>query len=359
MNLAEKVTSLPLSPGVYLMKDSLGHIIYVGKAKSLKKRVQSYFHNAKSHSPKVKRLVQHIRDLEVILTDTEFEAFLLECSLIKQIKPMYNKKMKNPLAYTYIIIRTTHPWRQIELTYDPGEPGGNLCFGPYTSRGTVERAVLGLKESLHILCSSPHIRNSPCLNHSLGLCLGMCTGTADAVKRYEDIIDRIIALLNGTDTGILKEMEQRMAGAAERFDFETAAKTRDSIAAVSFLLHKEKITRFAQENQNLAVFEPMDGHHSKLMLIKGHRMIGAARIATGHHGTEQLRSVVQSAIMEHFKLPSANPSLPLSRDDIDEAQIIYSHLQGNSCRYISIPGEWLAEGNTPALNAAVAELIES
>ncbi|MFC6647946.1 GIY-YIG nuclease family protein [Paenibacillus rhizoplanae] len=99
--LTDKVAGLPLTPGVYLMKDGLGHVIYVGKAKQLRKRVQSYFYNNKGHSPKVKQLVKHIRDLDYRLTDTELEAFMLECQLIKEIKPMYNRKMKSARLQLY------------------------------------------------------------------------------------------------------------------------------------------------------------------------------------------------------------------------------------------------------------------
>ena len=111
MNLTEKVKNLPSSPGVYLMKDSRGSIIYVGKSKHLKQRVQSYFQNSKNHSPKIIKLVNHLKDFDYILTDTEFEAFLLECQLIKEIKPIYNTQMKNPLSYAYIVIKRR--WQRI------------------------------------------------------------------------------------------------------------------------------------------------------------------------------------------------------------------------------------------------------
>jgi len=140
------------------MKDGLGHIIYVGKAKQLKRRVKSYFQNSKSHSPKVKQLVRNIKDLDIILTDTEFEAFMLECKLIKEIKPMYNRKMKNPQAYTYIVIEADDKMRSLEITYDPADQKGNHIWGPYTSRSTVERAVQGIKESSKILCSNPSFK---------------------------------------------------------------------------------------------------------------------------------------------------------------------------------------------------------
>ncbi|MCL6602122.1 MAG: UvrB/UvrC motif-containing protein [Paenibacillus sp.] len=358
MNLTEKVTNLPLSPGVYLMKDSLGHIIYVGKAKQLKKRVQSYFYNAKGHSPKVKQLVRNIRDLDYILTDTEFEAFMLECQLIKEIKPMYNRKMKNPMAYTYIAIRSNETHRRLEVTYDFSEDEHILHFGPYTSRSTVERAVQGIKESQKILCSSPHSKKAHCLNHSLGLCIGMCAG-GEALEKYNEIIDRIIALLNGTDTSILIDMENQMNEAAEKYDFETAAKYRDLAGAVSSLLQKEKVIGFAEENKNIVVMEPINDHTLKLILIKGSRILFRAKIETVPLDLQQLYNDIQSAISDNFRDQSLDSPGTISRHKIDEAQIIYSYLKNSTGSYLIIPEEWLNVENPIELNEAVHGLLKS
>ncbi|MBW4084486.1 UvrB/UvrC motif-containing protein [Paenibacillus sp. S150] len=357
MNLAEKVADLPLSPGVYLMKDSLGHIIYVGKAKQLKKRVQSYFHKAKGHSPKVKQLVRNIRDLDYRLTDTEFEAFMLECELIKEIKPMYNKKMKNPLAYSYIAIRTDTAYRQLAVTYDPAEYGDSPYFGPYTSRSTVERALQGIKESQKILCSTPHSKNAFCLNHSLGLCIGMCGG-GEAPERYGEIMHRVEGLLNGNDHRILDELQRRMNLAAENFEFETAAKYRDYYTAVRALLQKEKVIGFTGQNKNIVVLESVNEQALKLILIQGSEILFRSRLEGTLSGT-QLHAVIQSAITDCFGKPSSGKPIEISRHKLDEAQIIYSYLKSRSGSYALIPGEWLEAGNETVLTEAVGELIRS
>ncbi|WP_379156492.1 UvrB/UvrC motif-containing protein [Paenibacillus sp. sgz5001063] len=357
MNLAEKVASLPLSPGVYLMKDSLGHIIYVGKAKQLKKRVQSYFYNAKGHSPKVKQLVRNIRDLDFKLTDTEFEAFMLECRLIKDIKPMYNKKMKNPLAYSYIAIRTDTPYRQLAVTYDPAEYEDSLYFGPYTSRGIVERAIQGIKESQKILCSTPHAKNTLCLNHSLGLCIGMCGG-GEALEQHEEIMNRVIGLLNGDDQRILEELQRRMEQAAGNFEFETAAKYRDYCSAVSSLLQKEKVIGFTEQNKNIVVLEPMQDQQLKLILIRGSEILDRARLNTAQMSEESLREVIQSAIHSSFSHPAGGKPDEISRHKLDEAQIIYSYLGRSSGSYSIIPQEWLDNRDTAALDEEIRELVK-
>src|SRR5690606_14021615 len=142
MNLKAKAKKLPSSPGVYLWKDSSGSIIYVGKSKNLKNRVQSYLQDSKNHSKKVEKLVSHLRDFDYILTDTEFEAFMLECKLIKEIRPIYNKLMKNPQSYTYISIQADKELPRIELTNQINENASN--FGPYTSKNTAEKVLSGM-----------------------------------------------------------------------------------------------------------------------------------------------------------------------------------------------------------------------
>jgi len=357
MNLSEKVADLPLSPGVYLMKDSLGHIIYVGKAKQLKKRVQSYFYNSKGHSPKVKKLVSNIRDLDYILTDTEFEAFMLECQFIKEIKPMYNRKMKNPLAYTYIVIRNHGGRRKIEVTYEYSEDKDSLNFGPYTSRSTVERAVQGIMECQRIVCSSPHSKRKHCLNYSLGLCIGMCAG-GEALEKYNEIIDRVIALLNGRDTSILDVLENRMNEAAARFDFEVAAKFRDLYGAVQSLLQKEQVIGFTEENKNIVVLEPVNEYTLKLILIKGSRILFRTRLETLSLEYQQLYKTVQSAISEHFKNVPYEFSGEISRHKLDEAQIIYSYLKSNSGSYLIIPEEWLTLNTSADLDEGIEKLLK-
>jgi excinuclease ABC subunit C len=344
------------------MKDSLGHIIYVGKAKALKKRVQSYFQNSNSHSPKVKRLVKNIKDLDYTLTDTEFEAFMLECQLIKELKPLYNKKMKNPLAYTYIVIRTSGERRQIEVTYDPGDSSAEQenvrLFGPYTSRSTVERAVYGVQESYSILCSNPHAKKaSLCLNHSLGLCIGMCAG-GEALDKYNGIMDRFVALLDGTKRGILEGMEQQMIVAAENYDFEAAAKYRDNIGAVNSLLQKEKVIEFAEANQKIVIVEPINDQTLKLLLLQGSRILFQTKLELdGSDDSVDLKTEITTIVRDNFRENPPQRFAEISRHEIDEAQIIYSYLKGSSCSHIIVNEEWLVPENDTRMNEAVREML--
>ncbi len=361
--LKEKVKALPLTPGVYLMKDSLGNIIYVGKAKQLRKRVQSYFVKNSSHSPKTRVLVSHIRDLEVRHTDTEFEAFLLECRLIKELRPAYNRKMKNPEAYTYITLHRAREngLRYFSVSYSPEDKVGLRRFGPYSSRGTVERALEGIKEGLRIACSNPSGRSGPCLNHALGRCIGMCAG-GKAAEAYEAIVDRIILFLEGQSTDIPELMEKRMVEAAERFDFEAAARYRDEGRAVAYLLQKEKMISFAETGHISVVLEEMDGGLAKLFLIKGNRLLLNHRLslAAYEQTTPALAREIAARVRSAYVSARADTHSPITRFDVDEAQIIYSYLQSNAACSRQLDQAWLGDNAPPSLlEEAAAQLLEN
>lgn len=351
--------NLPSSPGVYLMKDSLGSILYVGKSKNIKKRVQSYFTHSKSHAPKVKKLVNHLRALEYITTDTEFEALMLECNLIQNMKPMYNRRMKNPLAYTYLMITQMDGLRRIEITNNPSFSDGHLCFGPYTAnKNAVERAVQGILECFKMSCSHSYAVKSktPCLNYSIGLCIGMCLG-GDAVEKYNQMIDRMIALLDGSDRGLYEEMERMMLEASEDYDFEKAAKYRDDIEAVNFLLKKEKVLGFTEESRNIVVAEYVGYDTVKLFLIKRNIVLACHKYALDRIGITQLHAEIKAHILNHFQADRNQINSKVNRNEVDQAQIIYSYLQSSASHHIFIPEEWLYSKDQSDLDQAIQTLV--
>jgi excinuclease ABC subunit C len=356
-NLKEKIQSLPFSPGVYLMKDSLGGILYVGKAKNLKKRVQSYFRSSANHSPKINKLVQHLKDFDYILVDTEFEAFMLECKLIKELKPPYNRIMKNPLSFAYIVIHMNDDLRRIEMTNNPKEQAGNLCFGPFTNLNTIEKGIHGILASFKVLCSNPPYRGSACLNSSLGLCNGMCLG-GSALEQYRHIVNQIIALLNGTDKGILDKMTLMMLKASETFDFELAAKYRDYIDAVNTLINKERVIEFTEENNNIAIIEYLNDQTIKLFLIKRTVVLFGGKYELDKLAIDQVTTEIRDRFLTHFTSNVPPSAIEVSRDELDEAQIIYSYLKSNKCRYTIVPDKWLMEKKSSKLSIAILELFK-
>ncbi|WP_139904493.1 GIY-YIG nuclease family protein [Clostridium thermarum] len=332
MDLKEKIKALPSSSGIYLMKDSQGTIIYVGKSKNLKNRVSSYFQKSKNRSPKVEKLVMNLKDFEYILTDTEFEAFMLECKLIKKYKPRYNRLMKNPLAYNFIGISKSEPYPTLEIIYSPFSKDKYIYWGPYSSKGIVEKAVQGIKECCMIMCSNPTKKNSSCLNYSLGLCLGTCLGKVTN-EQYREIIERIMALFNGSDHSIIEEMERIMLSASENFDFETAAKYRDYITALTSILNKKKVIEFAEENNGIILVEKLDEEYFKLFIIKGNKILYTERYCLQTTDIQKLVKEVQKSPHNYINPALLKASIEVNIDEIDEAQIIYSYLKSNKCQY--------------------------
>jgi excinuclease ABC subunit C len=338
MKLKEKVKDLPSSPGVYLMKDSLNTIIYVGKAKNLKNRVRSYFQNSRAHSQKVKKLKANIHNFDYILTDTEFEALLLECQLIRELKPVFNRRMKNPNSYTYIKFYKVKEVWNIVLS-NTLEENDYLYFGPYTSKHIVEKALKGLMDIFKLNCSNPN-KGTPCLNYALGSCIGICFNEGSR-KKYNENIQKMMDLLKGANTLVLKEFKQKMQQAAANFDFETAAKYRDTLEAVHALINKEKVIEFTEANKNIALIEHISDSTIKLFLIQGNHVLFSEKFNKDGTDFHQLVKLIKTKIQMHFKINESPVSIGISKEEIDEAQIIYSYLNSASCNYVIIPENWL------------------
>jgi excinuclease ABC subunit C len=352
MELKEKVKNLPSFPGVYLMKDSREQIIYVGKAKNLKNRVRSYFQNSQSYSQKIIKLKASLKDFDYILTDTEFEAFMLECKLIKEIKPHFNRMMKSPQSYIYIRIRIDTSYQRIEICKSP-DKSDSLYFGPFTSKHTVEMALQGIKEFYMISCSTPSNRNTPCLNYSLGLCIGMCMGGA-ALDQYNDSINKIIGLLKGIDQSLLVAVERRMIDASEKFKFEEAVKYRNTLEAIHSLLTKEKVIEFTESKKNMVVIESLTDCTFKLFLIRKNKILFSEKYKWSEVESEY--ETIKTNLLTLFKTKEVNSS-KISRDEIDAAQIIYSYLNSSHCRYIIIPEQMLDVKYTAKLDIKLNKLL--
>lgn len=247
--LRDKANRLPLEPGVYLMKNAEGTIIYVGKAKALKNRVTSYFRSNSQHNAKTIKLVEHIFDFEFIVTQTELDALVLECSLIKLHQPKYNILLKDDKGYNYIkITREDYP----RITYTLNQNDKNADYiGPFTSGYTVKQAV---EEANTIFClptckkKFPRDFNKerPCLNHHIKRCMGVCEGKISSQEYKKVIAEAIKYLEDGSKTSV-EELTTQMELAAENLEFEKAARLRDRISAITRLTAQQKILDYKQE----------------------------------------------------------------------------------------------------------------
>ena len=245
--------NLPDKPGVYLMKNSLGEIIYVGKAKILKNRVKSYFQKSKNHSEKVKVLVKNISEFEYIVTDSEMEALILECNLIKKYSPRYNIALKDDKFYPFIKITVNDDYPRVFVTRNYAKDGSKY-FGPYTNGTAVYETITLINKIFPLRTCRLSIKEGgepvrPCLNYHIKKCLGPCAGYVSKAE-YGEMIKNIMDILNGTDRTVVNQLKSEMEAASMKLEFEKAAKLRDKILAVEAIVEKQKIFKTMEGDED-------------------------------------------------------------------------------------------------------------
>lgn len=277
MTLKEKLAALPEKPGVYIMKNSDGKIIYVGKAKVLKNRVRQYFHASANHTPKVRAMVANISDFEFIITATEREAFVLECNLIKANKPHYNILLKDSKTYPFIKI-SAEKYPKISFTRRTEKDGAEY-FGPYTSAYFC-REMLELTEKIFRLptCNrrfpEDFGKKRPCLYYSMGRCMGLCTGQVSE-EEYKRAIADAAEFIKGHHGALIQRLESEMAEAAEKLRFERAADLRDKINAIKYIAEKQNVTILTGKDADVFAFAAEDNDLSfEVLHIRNGKMTG-------------------------------------------------------------------------------------
>jgi len=244
---------LPDKPGVYIMKSANGEVIYVGKAKVLKNRVKQYFQSSRNHSGKVRAMVQNISEFEYIITDSEIEALILECNLIKKYRPRYNIILKDDKHYPFVKITVNEQFPRVFVTRILSKDGAKY-FGPYPDVSAVHETMELIKKIFPVRTCRKTImeaggKTRPCLNYHIGLCKAPCAGFISR-DDYMSIITNVIDLLNGKDKAIVRELQKQMEEASEKLEFEKAAVFRDKIAAVRKITEKQKIITGKFENED-------------------------------------------------------------------------------------------------------------
>ncbi|HEY9900103.1 MAG TPA: excinuclease ABC subunit UvrC [Pantanalinema sp.] len=248
--IQELLSHLPTNPGVYLMQDAAGAILYVGKAVNLRSRVRSYFREDKGHSPKVRALVRVIDRFETISTTTEVEALVLENTLIKRHQPYFNILLKDDKTYPWLKLTLNEPYPRLVVTRKRLNDGARY-FGPYPDAGAMY-ATLRLIKQLFPLRQrpTPQFRDRPCLNYAIGRCLGPCQGMV-SVDAYRAMVDKVLFFLEGRHKELLRDLRAQMSEASEALDFERAAKARDAIAAITSLLEEQKVEASRETDQDV------------------------------------------------------------------------------------------------------------
>lgn len=251
--LREKVKKLPLQPGIYIMKDKKGQIIYIGKAKALKNRVSSYFRSVEKHTPKVYRMVENVWDFEYIVTSSEFEALVLECSFIKQHTPKYNILLKDDKGYHYIRVGGGE-YGKITACHQPQKDGARY-LGPYISGYVVKQTVDEVNKVFLLPTCNRNFpqeigKQRPCLNYHIKQCMAPCSGKISP-QEYAEALEEAVIFLKGSSANIQKILTQKMMQAAEAMQYEKAARYRDRIRAIQGLAENQKVVSIRYEEEDV------------------------------------------------------------------------------------------------------------
>ncbi len=328
-HIKERLSSLPAKPGVYLMKDAAGKVIYVGKAIRLRDRVRSYFHAAGGQTRKVRRLVQHLTGFEFIVTGSELEALILECNLIKKYRPRYNVRLKDDKRYPYIKITLQEDFPRI-YTVRRMENDGARYFGPYTSSKAVRQTMELLRKLFPYLTCKREITGQDkraCLYYHIGRCAGPCIG-AVSPEEYRALIEQIILFLEGKQERIVSRLQRDMEEAAQALSFERAAALRDQIHALQQVIEKQKVVLAARSDQDVIAFAREDGQACvQIFFIRGGKLIGREYFVLT--GTQDVESpeIMTSFVKQFYDKAAYVPSNILLQHNIDEALVIEGWLR--------------------------------
>ena len=301
-DIEEELKKLPQKPGVYLMKNEKEEIIYVGKAVNLKNRVRQYFQSSKNQLPKVQAMVQHIKEFEYIITDSELEALLLECNLIKKHRPFYNVLLKDDKAYPYIKI-TNEAFPRILMTRKMQKDKAKY-FGPITDAFAVKETI----DTIHKLWSIRKCKRNlpkdigkerPCLHYHIGQCSAPCDGKISQ-QQYQKMIEQAEQFIHGKHEQIIKKMEKEMYQASENMEFEKAAALRDKILSVKSIAQKQKMANTGLGDCDVAAFvRAHDEGLAQMFFIRGGKMTGREQYRL-HSVENRTRSEVMTEFIKQF-----------------------------------------------------------
>lgn len=321
---------LPDKPGVYIMKNSLGEVIYVGKAKVLKNRVRQYFQNSKNHSEKVRAMVKNIAEFEYIVTDSEMEALILECNLIKKYSPRYNIALKDDKFYPFIKITTNEDFPRVYVTRNFAKDG-NRYFGPYTN-GTAVYEVMGLIKKLFPLrtCKKAIVEGGEptraCLNYHINLCKAPCAGYISKAE-YWKMIDEIINILNGTDTSIIKNLKLEMEKAAEELEFEKAAKIRDRILAIELISEKQKMFTVKEGDEDfIDLYTDEKDGCAQVFFVREGKVTGREHFMIENISDDPVKEVISSFIASFYGGTAQIPKTIYVPEEIEDQELIEKFL---------------------------------
>ncbi len=335
--LRRKAMKLPLRPGVYIMKDNTNKIIYIGKAKALKNRVSQYFGSQEGHNRKVRKMVEHVNDFDYIITDSEYEALVLECNLIKLHKPQYNILLKDDKGYHYIRI-TNEDYPRISAAKQIGDDGATY-LGPYTSASAVKQSI---DEALKVF-RLPSCRKRfpqelgkgrPCLNYSIKQCMGICRGRISPAE-YKEAVDDAVDFLRGGTTDSIKRLTERMEEYAENLEFEKAAKMRDRITALRKMSDRQKVVMTKVAEQDVfAIAQSGSDACAMVFRFLGGRMVDSEAFALGD--VSNMEYTRAQLILQFYSIRQRIPPRVAVDGTVEDSVLLERMLSEQAGRKVSI-----------------------
>ena len=325
-DIQEELKKLPGKPGVYIMHGEKDEIIYVGKAISLKNRVRQYFQSSRNKGIKIEQMVTHITRFEYIITDSELEALVLECNLIKEHRPKYNTMLMDDKSYPFIKVTVEEPFPRIMMARQMKKDKSKY-FGPYTSAGAVKDTIDLIRKLYNIRSCNRKLpqdigKERPCLNYHIHQCKAPCQGYISQ-EEYRKSIDEVIRFLNGDYAIILKELEEKMLAASEALEFEKAIEYRELLSSVQQIAQKQKITDTAGEDRDiLAVAMDLEDAVVQVFFIRGGRLIGRDHFYLKRANEESKKEVLSSFIKQFYAGTPYIPSVLMIQEEIEDVELL-------------------------------------
>ena len=322
--LEERLKALPAKPGVYLMRDSRGEVLYVGKAVSLHNRLRSYFGSPSNLPPKTEAMMSQVSDFDFYVTDSEQEALILENNLIKKYHPHYNVLLKDDKSYPYLKIDLTDPWPRVYMTRRL-ERDGSRYLGPFASAHSLKRTLNLIKRLFPFRSCKKPIEGTDsraCLEYDIHRCIGPCTGKVSQ-QEYRQVIKQVILFLEGRQEEVVRRLRRNMEQAAEKLEFEKAALLRDQLQAVEQVTQSQKVAGLGKGDQDIvALARSGDRVYVQVFFIRNGKLIGRDNFTLEGTQDEDLEQIMTSFIQQFYASASSVPRLILLQHPVLDKQLI-------------------------------------
>ncbi len=328
--IEEELKKLPGKPGVYLMHDEKDEIIYVGKAVSLKNRVRQYFQSSRNKGAKIEQMVTHIRRFEYIVTDSELEALVLECNLIKEHRPKYNTMLMDDKGYPFIKVTVNEVYPRVMLARTMQKDKAKY-FGPYTSATAVRDTIELIRKLYHVRSCNRNLpkdmgKERPCLNYHIKQCKAPCQGYISE-QEYRQSIDKVLRFLNGHFEEIIKELQQKMQQASDTMEFEKAIEYRELLNSVKQIAQKQKITDSSGEDRDIiGVAKDADDAVVQVFFIRNGRLIGRDHFFFKDVSEESKGKILESFIKQYYAGTPFIPTELMIKETLEEQELLEAWL---------------------------------